>query len=60
MGPLKDENTILHNSMAEDDENQNGPSDNKTGVPRWGPQHKGAQELAAQYTWGEYLVMLLA
>jgi len=51
MGVNKDEDTIIQNSMHEDDANQNGPANDKSGVPRWGPQHKGAQELAAQYTW---------
>ena len=53
MGVTKDEKTILQHSMAEDDANQNSPSNDKSGVPRWGPQHKGAQELAAQYTMGK-------
>ncbi len=40
--------------MAEDDPNQNGPpeADTTTSAPRWGPQHAGAKELAAQYTLG--------
>lgn len=42
--------------MTEDDPNQNSsaPSSVNETKPRWGPQHAGAQELAAQYTWGEF------
>ena len=53
MVQIKDAQAIMHHSMAEDDPNQNSPVDNKATTPRWGPQHKGAQELAAQYTAGE-------
>ena len=51
----KTEMDIIQSSMPEDDPNQNSSfvgSQTET-VPRWGPQHAGAKELAAQYTWGE-------
>ncbi len=38
---------ILENSMPEDDPNGNCDSG-----PRWGPNHKGAQELQRLYTKG--------
>ena len=49
----KDEQDVIFNSMAEDDPNQNQPTTPTAFVPRWGPQHAGAKELAAQYTAGE-------
>jgi ubiquitin-conjugating enzyme E2 variant len=51
--PVKSEEEILKYSMAEDDPNQNSPVDDESTKPRWGPQHAGAQELAAQYTMGK-------
>ena len=41
-------------AMAEEEPNQNVPdNDGSTEMkPRWGPQHAGAKELAAQYTFG--------
>ncbi|KAL3859508.1 hypothetical protein ACJMK2_009726 [Sinanodonta woodiana] len=48
---------IKHNSMPEDEINQNSDSTLGEGpaVPRWGPQHAGAKELASQYTAGKRL-----
>ncbi|XP_074645005.1 plasmanylethanolamine desaturase 1-like [Tubulanus polymorphus] len=46
---------ILKNSMCEDDPNQNSPVNVSEKKPRWGPQHTGAQLLAAQYTPGKRL-----
>lgn len=45
---------ILQNSMSEEDQNCNSFSENDTKdeKPRWGPQHAGAQVLAAGYTRG--------
>jgi hypothetical protein len=41
-------------SMAEEEENQNVPDNGSEETkPRWGPQHAGAKELAAQYTFGK-------
>lgn len=42
--------------MLEDDPNANSENvkgDDLTSHPRWGPQHKGAQELANLYSPGE-------
>ena len=52
---VKSDQDILKHSMMEDDPNCNssivaGPEDNK--LPRWGPSHKGAQELAQLYSQG--------
>lgn len=51
----------MENSMLEDDPNANcelatTTGDNSTiqNHPRWGPQHKGAQELANLYSPGEF------
>uniref|UniRef100_A0A1B6D822 Lipid desaturase domain-containing protein n=1 Tax=Clastoptera arizonana TaxID=38151 RepID=A0A1B6D822_9HEMI len=52
--PVKTEQDILHNSMLEDDPNANSsvtPEESVT--PRWGPNHKGAQELANLYSGGK-------
>lgn len=54
--------------MLEDDPNSNcqlttantandGTNDGKT-IPRWGPQHKGAQELANLYSPGMHFIHL--
>lgn len=41
-------------SMAEEEPNQNVPDSGFDETkPRWGPQHAGAKELAAQYTFGK-------
>ena len=53
----KSEEEIFRNSMAEDDPNQNNPAAATEKLPRWGPQHAGAQELAAGYTWGKLAVV---
>lgn len=53
LAPVKTERQILENSMLEDDPNANcavGPREET--APRWGPQHKGAQELANLYSTG--------
>lgn len=60
--PVKTDKQILENSMMEDDPNANcqvttptninGTQHNKIDSPRWGPQHKGAQELASLYSPG--------
>lgn len=54
--PIKSDKEILANSMLEDDPNGNLTLDqtfNETKSPRWGPQHKGAQELANLYSPGK-------
>lgn len=53
--PVKTDQQILENSMLEDDPNANNEivkNDNLGNHPRWGPQHKGAQELANLYSPG--------
>nr|CAI5823014.1 unnamed protein product [Callosobruchus analis] len=51
LAPVKTERQILENSMLEDDPNGNCTvSPQETSGPRWGPQHKGAQELANLYS----------
>lgn len=53
LAPVKTEQEILKNSMLEDDPNANCATTEIEKVrPRWGPQHKGAQELANLYTNG--------
>ncbi|KAK3085727.1 hypothetical protein FSP39_007866 [Pinctada imbricata] len=49
----KSEDDILQNSMAEDDQNGNESVNATAQIPRWGPQHAGAKELASQYTRGK-------
>lgn len=55
LAPIKTEQQIYENSMLEDDPNSNSivttPLEERT-VPRWGPSHKGAQELANLYSKG--------
>lgn len=54
LAPVKTERQIWENSMLEDDPNANcavAPEPKERG-PRWGPQHKGAQELANLYSQG--------
>lgn len=56
LAPVKTERQIYENSMLEDDPNSNSvvPSpEDRTDAPRWGPNHKGAQELASLYSGGE-------
>uniref|UniRef100_A0A182U1I4 Uncharacterized protein n=1 Tax=Anopheles melas TaxID=34690 RepID=A0A182U1I4_9DIPT len=62
--PVKTDQEILQNSMLEDDPNSNTilPSnelneEHRTSLEkpaRWGPRHKGAQELAKLYSNGEW------
>ncbi|XP_061935200.1 plasmanylethanolamine desaturase 1 isoform X4 [Apis cerana] len=53
LAPVKTERQIYENSMLEDDPNANSvvsTSQEDRTVPRWGPNHKGAQELANLYS----------
>lgn len=53
--PVKTDQQILENSMLEDDPNANSELKacrTNENHPRWGPQHKGAQELANLYSPG--------
>ncbi|XP_065357986.1 plasmanylethanolamine desaturase 1 [Calliphora vicina] len=53
---LKSDQEILENSMHEDDPNGNSALEQtftEKASPRWGPQHKGAQELAQLYSPGK-------
>lgn len=55
LAPVKTQRQIWENSMLEDDPNANcavAPEPKERG-PRWGPQHKGAQELANLYSQGK-------
>lgn len=55
LAPVKTERQIYENSMLEDDPNANSvvPSFKEDrNAPRWGPNHKGAQELASLYSGG--------
>lgn len=66
LAPVKTEQEILENSMLEDDPNANCAiqtvaqiqTEAKQG-PRWGPQHKGAQELANLYSTGYFHTIFL-
>lgn len=61
LAPVKTERQIYENSMLEDDPNANSvvsTSQEDRTVPRWGPTHKGAQELANLYSNGNYLISL--
>lgn len=54
LAPVKTEQEILENSMLEDDPNANSAVTSEEKIrPRWGPQHKGAQELANLYSHGK-------
>lgn len=60
---MKTDEQILENSMPEDDPNANCEiSKNIQSIevnhPRWGPQHKGAQELAQLYSPGKIILVL--
>lgn len=56
LAPVKTEQEILENSMLEDDPNANSAVTTEQKYhPRWGPQHKGAQELANLYSTGTKL-----
>lgn len=54
LAPVKTAQEIYENSMLEDDPNENSAvtHEEKT-KPRWGPHHKGAQELANLYSTGK-------
>lgn len=53
LAPVKTERQIYENSMLEDDPNANcAVKEEEKERPRWGPQHKGAQELANLYSSG--------
>lgn len=60
LAPVKTEQEILENSMLEDDPNANcaivtnSITQQEQIGPRWGPQHKGAQELANLYSKGKF------
>jgi hypothetical protein len=54
LAPVKTEQQIYENSMLEDDPNANcAVTQEEKTRPRWGPQHKGAQELANLYSTGK-------
>ncbi|CAH1183168.1 unnamed protein product [Phaedon cochleariae] len=56
LAPVKSQRDILENSMLEDDPNGNCAGavvPQVTVGPRWGPQHRGAQELANLYSTGK-------
>lgn len=54
LAPVKTEQEIFQNSMLEDDPNSNcAIKDEERNRPRWGPQHRGAQELANLYSAGK-------
>ena len=54
LSPVKTEAQILHNSMLEEDPNDNSATNEEEKIkPRWGPYHKGAKELASLYSTGE-------
>lgn len=54
LAPVKTDKQIYENSMLEDDPNANCAIRQEEKIfPRWGPQHKGAQELANLYSNGK-------
>lgn len=55
LAPVKSDREIMENSMLEDDPNANCAKDNGGNLyqPRWGPGHKGAQQLANLYSAGK-------
>ncbi|CAG9099442.1 unnamed protein product [Plutella xylostella] len=56
MAPVKTDREILEHSMSEDDPNANTQVPSVVGSQlRWGPRHKGAQELAELYSPGKRL-----
>lgn len=58
LAPVKSEQDILQNSMQEDDPNANSSVlPEETLTPRWGPNHKGAQELANLYSRGNLNIL---
>lgn len=55
LAPVKTERQILEHSMSEDDPNANTqPPTEGSSELRWGPRHKGAQELAELYSPGMF------
>lgn len=58
LAPVKTEREIFEHSMLEDDPNANTqpPSEIPGSEPRWGPNHRGAQELAELYSPGEHIL----
>nr|CAD7265987.1 unnamed protein product [Timema shepardi] len=51
LAPVKTDKQIYENSMLEDDPNANSAVTHEEKIkPRWGPHHKGAQELANLYS----------
>lgn len=61
--PLKSDQEIMENSMLEEDPNGNSALEQvfntEKNSPRWGPQHKGAQELAKLYGPGKSSIYFL-
>lgn len=60
LAPVKTDRQIYENSMLEDDPNANSviKSYQDKNIPRWGPNHKGAQELANLYSTGKLYIPL--
>ncbi|KAK9872315.1 hypothetical protein WA026_017123 [Henosepilachna vigintioctopunctata] len=57
LAPVKTDKQIYENSMLEDDPNANSAITQEEKIhPRWGPQHKGAQELANLYSNGHWII----
>lgn len=53
LAPVKTKRQIMECSMSEDDPNANTQLPEEVGEqPRWGPRHRGAQELAELYSPG--------
>ncbi|CAG2060067.1 unnamed protein product [Timema podura] len=51
LAPVKTDKQIYEHSMLEDDPNANSAVTHEEKIkPRWGPHHKGAQELANLYS----------
>ncbi|KOB72882.1 Uncharacterized protein OBRU01_11630, partial [Operophtera brumata] len=60
LAPVKTERQIMEHSMYEDDSNANTQLPSEVGKqPRWGPRHRGAQELAKLYSPGKRLQELI-
>lgn len=58
LAPVKTDKQIFENSMLEDDPNANcAVTEIEKTKPRWGPQHKGAQELANLYSTGNVIFL---
>nr|CAD7458613.1 unnamed protein product [Timema tahoe] len=54
LAPVKTDKQIYEHSMLEDDPNANSAVTHEEKIkPRWGPHHKGAQELANLYSRGK-------